>query len=289
MWHDTSSHNGVANCSILHANGAWGIYARAGISWGYQDPRFPITYEALLAEQMYRTSYHVIYTDQDIVRQADNWYAVHPEIDVVPRVIDLEAVRPGSYASKSDAVWRMVELVRSRDGQPPIIYSNYPIINTWLQYWNTTMLNSVYYILAQYLKYYPLNEHPGPPWLPNRVDRSRVIMHQTTGKKPPPPGGVQSKSLDYDRWELGTAADMQEFIRVQWGNGGTPPPPPPLYPQYRVTAYALNVRDKPGMDGTVVGYKVKDDIVTVYREQGGWGKIDQLEERWVSMSYLAPK
>lgn len=225
LWHDLSSYQGKANLDVLVMSGCQGFAFRSGISWGYQDAFFPMNWGQSDPLDTYRTSYHVIYTDQSIESQLDNWYRVHPEPDPrrpIPRVIDLEVNRPDPAAHKAESVWKMMELVESRDGMKPWIYSRYLLINQWLSpFWTADMLNSVYWWLAQYLTD-RIREHPGDPTLPNGVDRDRVLLHQTADKKAPPAGAVESYALDYNRWERGTEAQMVDFLGAEYGSGEAP-------------------------------------------------------------------
>ena len=107
LWVDISRHQGAVDFGILSKAGVYGVCARAGISWGYQDAWFPTYWQGAGDFSLYRTSYHVIYTDQPILKQADNWYRVHPEINGIPRVIDLEIDREDPASAKAAAVWIM--------------------------------------------------------------------------------------------------------------------------------------------------------------------------------------
>lgn len=225
LWRDTSVWQGTVNASAMLNNKVMGVIARAGVSWGYEDPQFADTYSQVGALGMYRSSYHVIYTDQPVVDQADNWYAVHGELDVrqpVPRVIDFELDRGDSLARKADALWQMSELVLARDGLRPIIYTRYLLVDRWLSSWSAAMLGEHYWWLAQYL-WDRAREHAGPPTLPQRLSRERVVLHQTADRKPPFPGEVQSLSVDWDRWEIGNEAEMHQWIDDTWGMGEQPP------------------------------------------------------------------
>jgi hypothetical protein len=219
---DISSNQGKYNMDVAKANGVLLITMRAAIGWSYQDKFFPGYWED--AEGIYRNSYHIIHPDLDVIRQADNWYRVNPEIEVIPRTIDLEINKLNLPATQvADTVWKMSEIVKSRDGVRPIIYSRYLLINLWLASWTSEMLNDHYWWLAQYL-WDRRREHPGPPTLPDRVRKDRVILHQTADKKPGFYGEAESAAVDYDRWELGSAVDMVAFIEEVWG-GHAPPPP----------------------------------------------------------------
>ena len=93
------------------------------------------------------------------------------------------------------------------------------LVNAWLQSWSNVMLNSHYWWLAQYL--WSGKEHPGPPTLPYRVEKGRVLLHQTSDKKKPFRGEVESKSVDWDRWLI---PDMHQWIVDKWGTGDPPGP-----------------------------------------------------------------
>lgn len=207
---------------VAKANGVLLIAIRAAIGWSYQDKWFPGNWDA--AKGIYRTSYHVIHPDLDVVKQVDNWYRVNPLIDIIPRTSDVEVNKINLPPNQiADAVWKMSEIVKARDGVRPLIYSRYLLVNSWLASWTTEMLNDHYWWLAQY-RWARHIEHAGPPTLPDRVRKDRVILHQTADKKPGFFGEAESAAVDYDRWELGSAVDMVAFIEEVWG-GHAPPPP----------------------------------------------------------------
>jgi hypothetical protein len=223
LWRDYSRYQGEVNAAIAVANGVHGMAHRCGISWGYHDAWFQTNY-ASFDELAYRTSYHVPYPDQPIIAQLDKvWYFEHPEIEIIPRIIDSEVSRNQHPEKIAEFTWDMSEIIKSRDGVRPIIYSRKGLIDAWFSpYWTDDMLNDHYWWLAQYL-FLP-NEHPGPPDLPDKIRRDRVIMHQTSHKKPGFPGEVESRSVDWDRWELGSEREMYQFIAREWGEAPLPPP-----------------------------------------------------------------
>jgi len=208
--YDTSVFQGIVNHDIMKLYGYNFWYGRMGISWGYVDPTFAINWEKAGIAGLYRSSYHVIYTNQPIKSQFDNWIKHHPKIDKVPRIIDLEVDTGDTYTNKANAVKSMSDMVLNHDGVRPIIYSRKNIIDPWLASWSAELLNAHYYILAQYL-YDRTVEHPGPPSLPNRMNVNRILWHQTADKKAGPPGAVQSASLDRDRWERDDVTVAQFF------------------------------------------------------------------------------
>lgn len=223
LWRDYSKYQGQVNFDVAAQNGVLGMAARAGISWGYQDQWFPNNWSESGRVGMYRTSYHVIYPDQPIIKQADNWYQTHPNIEFIPRVIDLELNRGLGPKAIADATWNMSEVVKQRDGVRPIIYSRYTLINPWLASWTDSMLNEHFWWLAQYTAV-QVTEHAGPPTLPQRIREDRVILHQTSGKKAGFSGEVESASVDWDRWEIGNASEMHQWISENWGSSPIPVP-----------------------------------------------------------------
>jgi hypothetical protein len=290
------------NHDVARANGVEGLFVRCGISWGYHDPFFKVNYGGAKGK-MYRSSYHVIYPDQNVVKQADQvWYDEHPVLDVMPRCMDLELSNDVYWAQIGDQAWDMSQLVFNRDGVRPIIYSRYKLIELWLRHWTPEMLNAHYWVLAQY-RYVRSIEHAGPPTLPkyvvggygetgsNMIHRDQVLLHQTADKKEPFPGEVPTsgagKSVDYDRWELGDTLDMHKFIAETWGEGSAPPDPPSTGDKVvTVTASTLNMRAGPGTTNMVVGSLKNGMKVTVVDVSGAWFKIGEVQNAWIHSGYV---
>lgn len=222
---DISKHQGKYNMGVARNNGVLIMTMRAAVGWSYQDGFFPGYWKD--AEGMYRNSYHVIHPDLDVVKQADNWYRANPKIEILPRVIDLEVNKLNIDAKRiADATWKMSELVLSRDGIRPWIYSRYRLVDAWLASWTPEMLNDHYWWLAQYL-WDRHREHPGPPTMPARLNKERVLLHQTADKKPGFYGEAESSAVDYDRWEHGDAVDLVNFIKAEYGDHVLPDPDDP--------------------------------------------------------------
>lgn len=289
LWRDYSRYQGVVNADVAVANGVLGMAHRATISTAYRDPFFAQNYASFGRVEKYRTSYHVVYPDQPVNAQLANWYAVHPELDhaaPIPRVIDLELHRNQPAAKIASVVWAMSEIILTRDGLRPIIYSRKNLVDKWLVGWTDNMLNDHYWWLAQYL-FAGYLEHPGEPDLPNRVNRNRVILHQTSDHKLAPPGEVASKAVDWDRWEIGNEAQMHQWITEKWGGGALPPTPEPepdeIVPvaHLRVTASALNMRTLPNASAQDIGTLIQNSDVSITAVDGDWGKV----EGWIHRGY----
>lgn len=106
-------------------------------------------------------------------------------------------------------------------GVSPIIYSR----ASFIDYYVTGRLRKPPSWLNNYdwwLAHYPGQagvEHPGPVSLPRGVTREKCKIHQTSGSGIP--FGVESKALDYNRWQFN-----QEHLDDYFNFGATPAPPP---------------------------------------------------------------
>ncbi|MCK4820970.1 hypothetical protein KA005_34715, partial [bacterium] len=253
------------------------------------DPWFHTNYAGAKDVGMYRSSYHVLYPSEPVQRQADNWFRIHPEIDVMPRVIDLELGQNQLWTTIAKKTKEMSNIVLARDGIRPIIYSRYRLIDQWLSSWSKEELNDHWYWLAQY-SWLGYKEHAGPPMLPKRVDRGRVLMQQTSDHKLAPAGEVASKAVDWNRFEIGNEAQMHQFIAAAFGGTVPPVEPPPVDPpvetiaySVRVTANVLNVRDKASSSSDDLGELTKDSVVPISVEKGDWLKIrGWIHKNWVT-------
>lgn len=270
LWFDVSYWQGPVDAGAMLEAGANGCVVRSNVGKWYSDPYFVENWNRLRG-MMHRTSYGVFVPDQDVIAQLDTWYRMQPVLDVVPRVIDLEienGVKPSIIAQ---GVWRMVDVIEKRDGVKPIIYSRKNLVDLWLvPFLGEGWLNEIYWWLAQYT-WDRVREHPGEPDLPKGVKRDRVIMHQTADKKPTPEGVARSKSMDWDRWELGNVQQMDEFIETVWGGGVEPAPVEPgedgLF--YKVIVDSLNIRKEPNTLATVLGTYKAGEVVECTDVGGG--------------------
>ena len=234
------------NLDVAIANGVIGAWHRAGISWGYQD-EYAVPFlvrAAAYGDQFLYATYHVIFCDQPVIRQADNWYQVQPEPTNAPRTIDLEVNRYIDDARYADATWQMCEVVKARDGMYPLIYCRHLLVNKWLSpFWTLDMLNIVWWWLAQYLTD-RTREHPGPPTLPAGVQRDRVLVHQTADKKPAFPGengAGGTVTATWERAEIGNEAEFRQVIGEIMGTPELMPPPDDL--TSRVEALEVTTAD----------------------------------------------
>lgn len=215
LFRDISSHQKRWNAMVSKANGVWGALIRS--SWGLvKDEYYSINESLAISAGLFHSSYHALYPNLSWMDQLDIWYQQHPTppVNHLPRVLDVEVLGGMSYAAIGDICLAVSDEILSRDGLRPIIYSRAGLINAWFSNWSIAELDSHYYWLAQYLT--SGAEHPGPVTLPNRVNRRRVLWHQTSSHKVDFPGEVDSLSVDWSRWELGTITQMLTWIKEVW-------------------------------------------------------------------------
>lgn len=272
LWFDISYWQRLIDAEAMVRAGAHGCAVRSVVGSLYTDPYFSANWDVLGNSDLYRTGYGVYVPAQNWKIQLDNWYRVMPEREVVPRVIDLEIVDAKvPYKKIADDMWSWVGSIRARDGVVPIIYSRKNLVDLWLvPYWTIEQLNSVWWWMAQYTKGKVI-EHQGPPDMPKGVRRERVVLQQTADHKPSPPGVTSSKTMDYDRWELGDERDMHKFIALNWGVKDEPEPEPEPVEGglvYKVMVDELNIRSGPSTSYPSIGKLAEGDLVEAV-EVGG--------------------
>lgn len=228
LWIDISHHQGLFDFSAAAEktgdNKVWGCFSRTG--WGEYGGRIDQQFERNWPGSRvfdYRSSYWAYWPYYPHQHQLDLWFTNCPEIDVIPRMIDMEVGNaPDPFIA--DCMWDMSEQILARDGYRPIIYSRTALIEKWLATWTSEQLNAHYYLLAQY----DLNDKDDPStWgeyngivIPDRINADRVLWKQTTSLLPLHQG---SGNVDRDRWIWTDAETMHEQIEQMWG-GAAPPP-----------------------------------------------------------------
>lgn len=183
-------------------------------NWGESDGKLP-----------HRAGYGVIKPSHTVASQWYRWKQEQPQIDVIPRVIDLELSDNQDPSTIAVKTWQLSELIADHDGVRPMIYSRRNLIRDWLvPYWSTEQIEAHWYYLAQYL-WDRTREHPGPPDVVPGLPIGRVILQQTADKKPALEDETGSGTITWERWDLieeGEFDEMVAFVYREWG-GQKPP------------------------------------------------------------------
>jgi len=131
------------------------------------------------------------------------------DLSCTPLVLDLELDHGQTRGRITAATRACCEILQSRTGRIPILYSRAGWVN---QYLAVDDLPPVHWWLAQYRWSLPYPfytpEHPCPPVLPTGV--STWLAHQTACRGASI-GAKAAYFMDYNRWN-GTRADVFDFI-----------------------------------------------------------------------------
>lgn len=202
------------------------IYIRLGISWGYIDPTFKRTWEALKQyTDIYRMAYHVIYVSQQVEPQLDNiekaFDSVGGDMGEGPVIEDWELT---NNQPKNVVSYRCGEMLEKGPQRFGIRFDCYT--GEWFmigyaepqEWWKEN-----YFLMAHYLNP-TYGEHPGPPSIPATMPRKHVAVHQSgsyfDGRPMGVPGNVR---VDGNRFELGNLMTLEEYLGVE----AQPPEPSP--------------------------------------------------------------
>ncbi|NMC78971.1 MAG: hypothetical protein GYA59_06395 [Chloroflexi bacterium] len=198
---DVSRYQGLTDWDVVAAHVSRVVFAgiRATISWGYRDPWFSHNWQEAKRVGVLRMAYHVVYPSQDADRQVDNFLGMlGSDLGELPPVLDVELDQGQTPTVIANNILRHAQLIEARTGKRPIIYSRASWVDPYMA--GATWLNNYDWWLAHYLS--TPDEHPGPPKLPKTV--TKWLIHQTTSHGAPI--GVESKQMDYDRWNGDEAA-----------------------------------------------------------------------------------
>ena len=219
---DFAGCNGKFDWTTLGTHNPKPVFAgiRAGISWGYQDNWFPTNWPSAKLYGILRMAYHVIYPDQAIKTQVDNFTkVVGSDKGELPPVIDAELDRGCSIAAIRQAIYDEARYLEDWYGRKPIIYSRTSWIKQFLD--QPAWLGNYDWWLALYLDA-ANTEHPGPVPLPAGI--TKYLIHQTSNTMSTTGWGMpESKAYDADRWN-GVDADVYAYAGVQQPGTSTEQP-----------------------------------------------------------------
>jgi len=194
---DTSSYQGgLIDWQEMKARGV--LFAGMRASVGVRvDAWFKRNWQKAKEAGIFRTAYCAIWPNIDPVLQANLFISlIKDDPGELPPTLDLEIDAGKSVAEIIKCIETVIKLVTDQIGKP-VLYSRANWVDTYMA--GCKWLNNYDWWLAQYLR--TADEHPGPPTLPKTVERSRVIIHQTS-QKGTPMGNIATKQLDLDRWQF---------------------------------------------------------------------------------------
>ena len=287
---DISSYQGRSIDYTLMKQNTKFVAVRAGISWGYEDPVFAQSWQALKGHN--RIAYHVLYPSQDVTKQTD-WL-----FDMLSRVgfdaetdriaIDIELWQGQTPQRVTEATTQMYDQITQRTGRKPIIYSAAWFVNPRMVV--TPKLAAADWWLANYPPKgsAPGTEHPGPPLLPRGV--TKWLIHQTSETGIGRNFGLPSGAIDTNRWN-GTLEDVQAYFGLTEQEPEPEPEPEPELVLYSPVPKGTRITQRFGMNpswyptskghngidyGTMVGTPItamQSGTVEVSKEQvGGYGR-----------------
>ena len=224
LWYDVSSHQGTIRYARLAEakEKVYGVYIRAGVGLN-KDVQFERNWEKCGDYGLYRASYWALYPQYSPDDQLLKWFDICPEIDGIPRVLDLEVGGGITPQYIAEIVEHVSDAILHRDGLRPWIYSRTNLIEKWLvPYWLPEDLNIHFYILAQY------DDGDGVEYdglvVPEGVHIDRILIKQTSDEIPPDPLSLapECAAIDRNRWLPHDVDGMNDYL-VSVYFGGTKP------------------------------------------------------------------
>lgn len=204
---DEASCNGPVNWQVARTNGVIYGAVRATISWGFQDPQFHANWQAMKQLGIHRIAYHVLYPDQPMQNQVDNFLRmVNDDWDDAIASDDIELIRNCNKGQLTNSILAWDEAV-SHHAPKVIDYSRKQFIDGYTEIgaWRAQR--------DWWLAYYLNNrevEAPSPPPLP--VGVTKWLIHQNADKFPSWQGLTpESLEMDIDRWNGDSNTVAQYF------------------------------------------------------------------------------
>ena len=264
---------------VKHSEAVSFIAARAGVSWGYQDPQFSYHWSEMGKLKVGRIAYHVPYFGESAVAQMDALFKMLEnksdwKYDRI--ALDLEVAGINTKARITSTTLNCLEIVKSRSGRYPLVYSRANWVDQYLQVSDLPKLD---WWLATYRKAAPspfyTSEHPGPPYLPKGV--STYLIHQSGDHCKAI--GAASYYMDYNRWNGDAAAVLSYFNNP---TSAPTPPKPNLKFKAKCMVNSLRKRSGPGLTYSIIGNLSLGEVVSVYEEVDGWFRLDATADVWCS-------
>lgn len=202
------------------------VIVRMGISWGYIDPYFKRSWEALkLYTDCYRMAYHVIYVSQQVDPQIDNIEKAYDSVGGdIGEGIHWEDWELSNNQPRNVVSARMGEMLDRGPQRLGIRFGGYTgkwFVDAYAE--EQPWMADEDWWMANYLHPSQGKEHPGPPLKPVIIPREKVGIHQTSsyvdGRVVGVPGNIR---VDWNRFELKHLMTLEEYLDIS----ASPQPPP---------------------------------------------------------------
>jgi hypothetical protein len=198
------------------------IYARAGMSWAYEDPTFGYNFENATTNKLSIMPYFVLFPSQDVKRQVDHWSSIVAKYDwerpwaSKTMVIDLELYQDQGSAIVMRKTYEAIQMfIEQNPDWKVIIYSAFWFLSEHAEF--QPWVTDVDWILAHYLAHSVGREHPGPPARPAWLPAENVIGQQTSDYVDAIPYGATGDGnlrMDFNRWFGGDKASLLHYLRT---------------------------------------------------------------------------
>ena len=110
------------------------IAARAGVSWGYQDPRFEYYWSEMARIKVGRIAYFVLYFGESALAQMDALFKIlenKADWNYDRLALDAEVNGINTRARITATTLKSLDICRARTGRYPLIYSRASWINSY--------------------------------------------------------------------------------------------------------------------------------------------------------------
>ena len=267
---DVSRWQGAINWQTVAASGYKFAVIRATVSHHYTDPRFYINWEGAKNAGLLVSAYHVIKPDHPAAAQIERLFNVldNRRADF-PLVLDVELDRGKTKAEITESVRQCLQLMKERDGRPPIVYTGKWFWDDFVSSsskWAGYDLWAAHYEVAQ-------------PTLPRGWSEWKFWQYSETGRV----AGVGSQNTDLN-WFNGSYEALQAYAgqpdtSSETGDvlaAGT---------RVRVSAPTLKIRSGPGVNYDHIGDLPEGTLLSVRSIRGKDVWVEFEPGQWAAFSY----
>ena len=211
------------------------IRSGQGHSTSLNDTRLIPNVQMCEANNFPWMAYHVLLPNQDVPRQVEHLRGLINQLGgPLPKWIwwDVEVANEQTKRRVSEATIEAVTRTKEELGLEVGVYSAQWFTDGYME--TQDWFSEIVWWIAQWLWPEQGAEHPWPTALPETVNISQLMMHQTTSFGDGRLVGMGSARVDLDRW-MWTEEQFKEVMGVD----APPPPPPDLEKQVKANTEAI--------------------------------------------------